>query len=250
MNKRPIIFGIITLLVSALAVVALLLTQPNATPNPGASSSASGGTITLPNGAVVPADPNQAVNEPEPDGERNPDGTLKVDDPHFGDDHVHAEDVVECGDGPYTLACDGEEPYDMPSAEAISKASAAAKAFAYAWLTISPTEASEARQARLSAAGATGAVPSQISALTRPDTKLSGLVTTAAPYGSMYSAFTRVTDGDIVLVVSVNAAVKYELNGSQEQTWTMPGTMLISINPTTEKITNVVEVFPDLKGMS
>lgn len=250
MNKRLIILSGIVLLVSAISVVLLLLLNPSATPDPGPTDGPSGGTITLPDGSVVPADENEAVNKPEPDGERNPDGTLKVEDPHFGDGQVRGDDVVECGDGPYTLPCDGEEAYTMPSGEAITKASAAAKAFAEAWLTITPGEAPEARQARLSAAGGIGGVPAQVSALTRPKTQLTGLVTSAVPYGPMYAAFTRVTNGDIVLVLSLAASVNYTLNDVQSQTWSMPGTMLISVNPATGQITSVVEKFPDLEGMS
>ena len=250
MNKRLLILSGVILLVSAISVALLLFLNPGSAPDPGPTDGPSGGTITLPDGSVVPADENEAVNGPEPNGDRNPDGTLKVDDPHFGDGRVHGDDVVECGDGPFTLPCDGEEAYTMPSSEAITKASTAAKNFAEAWLTITPSETPEARQARLSAAGGTGAVPAQVSALTRPKTQLSGLVTTSVPYGQMYAAFTRVTNGDIVLVVSAAASVTYVLNDVQNQTWSMPGTMLISVNPTTDQITSIVENFPDLEGMS
>lgn len=250
MNKRLIILGGVILLVSAISVALLLFLNPGSTPEPGPTNGPNGGTITMPDGSVVPTNASADANKPEPEGERNPDGTLKVEDPHFGDGNVHADDVVECGDGPFTLPCEGEEAYTMPSSEAISKASAAAKNFAEAWLTITPSETPEARQARLSAAGGTGAVPAQVSALTRPKTQLSGLVTTSVPYGQMYAAFTRVTNGDIVLVVSAAASVNYVLNDVQKQTWSMPGTILISVNPATDQITSVVENFPDLEGMS
>lgn len=250
MNKRLLILSGVILLVSAISVALLLFLNPGSTPDPGPTDGPSGGTITLPDGSVVPADKSEAVNKPEPDGERNPDGTLKVKDPHFGNEGIHADEVAQCGDGPFTLPCDGEEAYTMPSSEAISKASAAAKNFAEAWLTITPSETPEARQARLSAAGGIGGVPAQVSALTRPKTQLTGLVTSAVPYGPMYAAFTRVTNGDIVLVLSLAASVNYTLNDVQSQTWSMPGTMLISVNPTTDQITSIVENFPDLEGMS
>ncbi len=248
MNKRLLILGGIVLAVSAIAVALLLFMNPRSTPEP-ENTTAPGGTITLPDGSVVPADAADAVNEPEPDGERNPDGTLKVEDPHLHDGDGHPEDIAECDEGPYSLPCEGEEAYTMPPAAAIDKASAASKNFAEAWLTIDPNEAPEARQARLAGAGGTGAVLTQVPALTRPQTRLTGLVTSSVPYGSMYAAFTRVSNGDIVLVVSVSAAVTYTLNGVQKQDWSMPGTMLISVNDAGQ-ITNVSEDYPNLAGMS
>jgi hypothetical protein len=250
MNKRLLILGGVILAVSAIAIAMLLFMTPPSSPDPEPTGDVRGGTVTLPDGSVVPADDSEAVNEPEPDGERNPDGTLKVEDPHFGDDGVHAEDVVECGEGPYSLPCDGEEFYEMPTAEAMDKASTASKAFAAAWLVIAPSEAAEARQARLTAAGAAPTVAAQVPALTRPNTSLTGLTTSSTPYGNMYAAFTRVQNGDIVMVVSVTATVKYDLNGVQNQTWTMPGTILVSINPSSGQVTNIVENYPELAEMS
>ncbi len=250
MNKRPLIIGGIVLVVAVISVVLLLMLNPSSSATPAPTSGPSGGTVTLPDGSVVPADDNDAVNKPEPSGSRNPDGTLEVADPHFGDGEAHAGDVAQCDEGPYTLPCEGEEAYTMPAADVIDKASTAAKNFAEAWLTITPTEAPEARQARLSAAGGVGTVPSQVSALTRPQTTLSGLSTSAVPYGQMYSAFTRVTDGKVVLVVSAAASVTYTLNDSQTQKWSMPGTMLISVDPATDQITSVVENFPNLEGLA
>ena len=249
MNKRPFIIGGIVLLIAAISVAVLLILNPSSPANPTPSTGPSGGTITLPDGAVVPADPNEAVNKPEPSGSRNPDGSLEVADPHFGDGNVHQDEVVQCGTGPYTVACGDEESYTMPAADAIDKASAAAKRFAEEWLTIDPKETAESRASRLTAVGGIGTVPSQISALTRPNTALSGLTTASVPYGQMYSAFTRVADGKIVLVISAAASVTYNLNDSQTQTWSMPGTILISVDPNTDQITGVIENFPNLEGL-
>lgn len=250
MNKRIFIIGGVILAAAAIVVALVLMLgggpqEPDPDPTGG-----TGGTVTLPDGTQAGSGGSTGVNVPEPEGSRNPDGTLEMSDPHAVDGQTHPETEAECDTGPYTVACEGEdEYYEMPAPETMTAASNASKAFAEAWLTITAGEDAAARTARLTAAGASPAVAAQVPALTRPETSLTNLTTESVPYGPMYAAFTRVQGGDIVFVVSVKAFATYTVI-DRKQEWQMPGTMFISVNPTTYQVTAVSETYPNLSGMS
>lgn len=245
MRNRLFIIGGIILGVSALVVALILMLGNNSEPEP-EPTSGTNGSITLPDGTI---DPQENIPE-DPDAPRNPDGTLVVDDPHLGHDgHMHIDEIAECGEGPYSLACGDEEFYEMPAPAALAAGSEATKRFAEAWVTIIPGEDAATRSARIQAAGGTAAVAEQAPALSRPNTTLSSLTTESVPYGQMYAAFTRVQGGNIVYVLSLTAYATYTLADTMTQNWTMPGTMLVSVDPATYQVTAVTESFPNLVKM-
>lgn len=248
MNRRILILIGIVLGAAALVVGAVLLWGNTGSTLPDPEETPSG-SIVLDDGTILL--PEDQVNEPEPDGPRDEDGLLIIDDMHMGEDgEAHLDELSECDQGPYTLPCSEDEMYVMPDNAALAAGSEAAKKFSEAWLTIIPGEDAAARAARLTAAGANATVAAQAPALSRPKTTLSSLTTESVPYGPMYAAFTRVQAGDIVYVVSVTAYATYTIGGAVSQDWSMPGTLLVSVNPATNQVTSIIENFPNLAGMS
>lgn len=254
MNKRLLLiigglFGVALLIV---ATVLLLGGNRPVAPEPEETPQ---GSVVLPNGQVVDKDDYESSLGEEPDGSRNPDGSLVQTDPHADDGQLHTDDHGDltpgCVDGPVSTGCDGEDWTDMPSNEAITAGQNTVRSFSDAWVTISSTdETPTARATRLKAAGASKAVSEQVSVITRPDSALNALQTVSRGNGRNYVSFMENRDGIFTYSVSITIVVDYSLNGNQNQRYTTSGTMRVAWDSKTNTITSVEESFRDLLGLT
>lgn len=255
MNKRGLILIGSVLGAALLIVVSVLLFGGNRNGEPEPNPTPSG-SVVLPNGQVVDEDEYNESLEDEPEGTRNPDGTLEMTDPHNEEDghnheHDHGDLEEGCIDGPVSTGCEGEDWTEMPSHEQIAAGQKVIKAFSSQWVDINTLdETATARAARLKAAGASETVSKQLSAITRPDTALLALQTVSRETGQTYVSFMSNRDGVYTYSVSITIIVDYSLNGNQNQRYTTSGTMRVAVDSKNNTIVSVEENFRDLLGLT
>lgn len=249
MNKRILILIGSVLGAALLIVVSVLLFGGNRSTSPEPSPTPSG-SVVLPNGQIVDEDEYEQTQE-EPEGPRNPDGTLEVEDPHSEDDgHDHGDLEPGCVDAPVSTGCEDEDWTEMPSYDQIAAGQKIVKAFASQWTRIDTTdETATARAARLKAAGASNEVAEQVSAITRPKSALLALQTVSRETGTTYASFMSNRDGVYEYSLSTTIVVDYSLNGNQNQRYTTSGTMRVKLDTKTNTIVSVTETFRDLLGL-
>lgn len=204
--------------------------DPEPAPAPVATIDSGAGPVELP----PEEDPGQAAPGDHPEHEGEPDG--------------HGGDPEDCESGP--VACDdtdvvGTNPADYDAADLVR---GIAIQFATAWAATDSAETPDARAARMTSAGASAEVASQMSILTRPNAQKVEMTVKTRPQSPRRVIFLGREDGLLQFQMSMNVDATYTYVDGSKTVVVAGGNLTVGVTDA-GAVQSVTESFPTITEM-